>query len=127
MLFTSPHAGWRGVLRELICFHSPSGPAHTSSGCENDSRIIAEVLPSAANDTMVPQPLALSLSGFRHSASILPLVGSTVAMPLSPSTSSPKRILDPPEVHVSQLAEAFISGVTLRACPPSAETTKMSP
>src|SRR5215470_6393160 len=90
-----------------------------------DCRIAAEVLPSAASDTITPQPLAVICSGPCQTLSILPEVGSTVAIPLKPSTSSPKRI--PDLVQVSQLAEAFICGVTLRAAPPEAGRTKMSP
>src|SRR5260370_11307649 len=76
---------------------------------------------------MGPQRVAVSWAGLCQSVAILPPSTSRLATPLSPSTSSPKRILAPSEVQVSQLAEAFISGVMLRAAPPSAGRTKMSP
>src|SRR5215467_6512863 len=126
MLLTSPQAGFRAELVEVICFHSAIGPAHISGGRRSESRMIADVLPSSATETIVPQPLALIFSGLCQRVSILPPARSTVATPLSPSTSSPKRIFDPPAVQASQLAEAFISAVRFLAFPPEAGTTKIS-
>src|SRR5215831_12781498 len=104
MLFASPHAGLRLVLRDVICFHSPMVPAHTSGGRLNDCRIMAAVFPSAARLTAAPQPLALISSSVFHRPSIFPLAGSTLASAAPPSIHSPNRIL-PPWPHVSQLAE----------------------
>src|SRR5579871_4118235 len=126
MLLASPHAGLSAALREVICFHSLITPTQISGGCASDWRITAAVLPSAARETAVPQPYTLSSPGPRVSVSIAPEVGSTVATPLSPSTSSPKITL-PPLVHVSQLADAFMPGVMFLAAPPSAGTIKISP
>src|SRR5438270_2655922 len=126
MLFASPHAGLSAALRDVICFHWPIGPAQISGGWASDWRISDEVFPSAARDTAVPHPSALNWPGSRVSVAIAPEVGSMVAMPLSPSTSSPKRIFAP-LVHVSQLAEAFIPGVMFLAVPPCAGTIKISP
>ena len=127
MLLASPQAGLRLELREVICFHWPIAPAQISGGCANDCRTTAADLPSAESEIAVPHPLAVNCSGAWTSVSILPPAGSTVATPLSPSTSWPKRIFAPPGIQVSQLAEAFMPGVMFRASPPSAGTTKISP
>src|SRR5579859_2541335 len=127
MLFASPQAGVRPTLRAVIGFHWPMGPAQTSGGWASDCRTTAADLPSAESETAVPQPLAVNCSGACASVSIVPPATSTVATPLSPSTSSPKRIFAPPGNQASQLADAFIPGVMFFAGPPSAGTTKISP
>src|SRR6185312_85071 len=126
MLLASPHAGLSAALREVICFHSLIAPAHISGGWASDWRITAAILPSAAREIAVPHPLAFNWPGPRTSVSMAPELGSTLAIPLSPSTSSPKRIL-PSLVHVSQLAEAFMPGVIFFASPPAAGMIKISP
>src|SRR5690349_6574731 len=110
MLLASPQPGLRPALREVICFHWPRVPAHISGGWAKDCRSTADDLPSADSETAVPQPFAVYCSGPCARVSIFPLATSTVATPLSPSTSSPKMIL-PLGSHVSQLAEAFMPGV----------------
>src|SRR6476660_698650 len=127
MLLASPQAGFRPALREVICFHFPIAPAQTSGGCARDWRMTAAEAPSEEREIAMPDPLAVSCSGVWVIVSMLPLGTCTVATPLSPSTSSPKRTLSPLCIHVSQLAEAFMPGVTFFAAPPSAGTTKMSP
>src|SRR5512146_1303320 len=127
MLRASPQAGFSEALLDVICFQFPNGPAQTSGGRLKDCRITADVLPSAASETAAPQRLALICSGPCQSVSMLLSFSATAATPVSPSTSSPKIIFCPPGAQVSQLAEAFIPGVMLRASPPEAGTTKMSP
>src|SRR6185437_10565043 len=127
MLCTWPHAGLSAALTFVTCCQAPIAPAHTSGGCSSDERTRAEVFPSVDMEIEVFQLPALTCSGPCHSVSIFSVAGSTVAKPLSPSTSSPKRIFCPPGAQVSQLAEAFISAVRLRASPPSPGITKISP
>src|SRR5579884_388334 len=126
MLFASPQAGLRLAFFDVICFHCPIGPAQTSGGCDNDWRMTDDMLPSAESETAVPQPFAVNSPAKCASVLTLPLLISTVATPLSPSTSSPKSILSLP-VQARVVAEAFISGVIFLAVPPSAGMTKISP
>src|SRR5215469_6411111 len=126
MLLASPHSGLRLALRAVICFQSPIGPDQTSGGRLNDWRTMELVLPSLASDTATPQPFAVISSSPFHSVSSFLVDTSTLASPEPPSIHSPKRIL-PSRVQVSQLAEAFISGVTFTASPPVTGTTKTSP
>src|SRR5580698_5350465 len=66
-----------------------------------------------------------------QSCEIFPLVRSTDAMPDSPSMFSVNKILSLsprlPDFQKMQSGEAAIPGVILRALPPPADTTKMSP
>src|ERR1700749_3396675 len=109
MLLASPHEGLSAAFLEVICFHWPIGPAQTSGGCANDWRMTAEFLPSDEIETAVPHPVALICPGSCASVSTLPLLRSTVAIPASPSTSSPNMILSV-LFQISVAAEAFISG-----------------
>src|SRR5262249_35362765 len=120
MLLASPQAGLSAVLPDVIRFQFPMGPAQISGGRSSESRITAAVLPSTETETIDPQPFAVSRSGLRKRVSIFPPATSKAAKPLSPSTSSPKSIFEPPPVQVSQLVEDFMLGVRLRASPPVA-------
>src|SRR6266850_4504776 len=119
MLLASPQVGFTVVLRWVTCRQYPIGPAQISGGSLNELRMRAEVFPSRARETLVPQGPAETCSWPRHRESMRPLAGSTVATAASPSTDSPKTIF-PSGVQASQFAVAFISGVTLVASPPVA-------
>src|SRR5512136_1145074 len=125
MLFASPHAGFTLALRCVICFHSPIGPAHTSGAAPNEFRITADVFPSRVTERLGPQSPAETPSPPRQIVSMPPFAGSSAAIPESPSMNSLKSIF-PSDIHLSQLAEAFISGVRLLAPPPAGVTVKIS-
>src|SRR6267142_759188 len=93
------------------------GPAQISGGSLSELRMMAEVFPSRARETLVPHRPAETCSWPRQRESMRPLAGSTVATAASPSTDSPKTIFAS-DVQASQFAVAFISGVTLVASPP---------
>ena len=103
MLLASPHAGFSPALREVICFHSPigSGPdfRRMRQRLPNDGRGLAV---GGKRDRGAPSAGARTVRDVGERL-MLPLATSTVAMPLSPSTSSPKRILSP-LVHPRQPA-----------------------
>src|SRR5882672_5127304 len=95
------------------------GPAQISGGSLSELRMMAEVFPSRARETLVPQGPAETCSWPRQRESMRALAGS-------PSTDSPKTILAS-GVQASQFAVAFMSGVTLVASPPVAAIVYMSP
>src|SRR5229473_785120 len=127
MLLASPHAGFIPAFRFVICFHSPIAPAQSSGGALNEWRTTAAVFPSAATEStklnISPEEMdSPDLQRF----STRPVGGSTVAILLSPPAYCAKRMRLPSGVHVSQLGEAFIPGVTFRASPPETLMVKMS-
>src|SRR2546429_3097359 len=95
------------------------GPAQISGGSLRELRMMADVFPSRAREILVPQWPAETCSWPRQRESMRPLAGSTIAAPESPSTVSPNTIF-PSGVQASQLAVAFITGVTFAASPPAA-------
>src|SRR4029077_998619 len=119
MLFVSPHAGLASLLRCVICFQSPVGPAQTSGGAVKELRIRAEDFASAATERLAPRPSTVMLSLPRQSVSAVELAGSSCAIAVSASAYSVKRIL-PSWVQASQLAEALRLGVRLVPLPPPA-------
>src|SRR6267378_8581473 len=102
------------------------GPAQISGGSLSELRMMAEVFPSRARETLVPQGPAETCCWPRQREAMRALAGSTMAMAASPSTDSPKTILAS-GVQASQFAVAFMSGVTLVASPPVAAIVYMSP
>src|SRR5260221_12072790 len=93
MLFASPQACATPLLRCVICFKRPSGPAQSSGAEEKEARTTAEVLASAATERVGPQPPTLTRSALRHSWSALRVDGSRRAIAESPPLYSAKRIL----------------------------------
>src|ERR1700761_659122 len=126
MLFASPQPGFRSLLRDVICFHWPIAPAHTSGGALKELRITADWVPSDETERFGFHKPAVMLSAPRHRFKTAGFCGSTRETEESASRVSAKRILLS-EVHISQLAEDFRPGVMLLAFPPELGITKMSP
>src|ERR1700704_2514062 len=119
MLWASPQAGFTALLRCVTCLQYPIGPAQISGGSLRELRMTTETFPSRAKEIFGPQRPAETSSWPRQTGSMCP-VGSTVATPESPSMNSAKAIFAS-GVQASQLAEAFIFGVTFVASPPPTE------
>src|SRR5690348_6568845 len=85
MLRASPAGVLRRALRSVNLRQLPRAPATISGGSENDSRMAAEVNPSAENEAPTPQRLWMdSLPRQRMRGPALPSAG-TEAKALSPS------------------------------------------
>src|SRR5579871_6425226 len=117
MLFASPQPGFRSLLRAVICFHWPIGPAQTSGGAPKELRIKDACVPSDVTERFGFHRPAVMLSAPRHKFETAELSGSTRETEESASRISAKRILLS-EVQASQLAEDFRPDVTLFAFPP---------
>src|ERR1700757_3262073 len=109
-LFASPHSGLRLAFTWVICFQSPTGPAHTSGGLENVSRTTAVVVPSLATDTYGTNSLWARVSGPFQTGVIAP-VSVSRATNVSPSSIPETRIPCDLGSHVSEVAVDFESGV----------------
>src|SRR6266566_1382924 len=102
------------------------GPAQISGGAENERRTAAEILPSSETEAEGPQVPVEMRSSARYSESIFDMEGSSEISEESPCAYSPA-IIFPSFVQVSQLAEAWRSGVRFCGFPPVAGIRKMLP
>src|SRR5690349_16578517 len=89
MLFTSPHRGFRSTLTLVNFSHLPSGPVHTSGGCDQDARIVAVWRLSAENDTPASRE-AFNVSSPFHNISVEPLFRSNVFRTVLPPATAVK-------------------------------------
>src|SRR5580698_3125726 len=97
------------------------GPAQTSGGAVNESRITAEDVPSGVTERFGSHGPAVMFSLPRQRVATLEFAGSSRLTAESASTNSVKRIL-PSLVQVSQLVEDFLSSVRFAALPSVAGT-----
>src|SRR5215469_8919426 len=125
-LLIGPQSGRTSLFTWVTWSQLPIAPAQISGGCDAEWRMTADIVPSALTEASNPQPPALITSALLQSCVTLPEPSSTVPRPASPSMCSANRILSG-DSQLSQLGEAAIPGVTFRAAPPAAGTTKMSP
>src|SRR5260370_38510939 len=89
MLFACPQAGVTPLLRCVICFQFPMGPAKISGAAENERRTAAEILPSSETDTEGPHVPVETRSSARYSESIFDVGGSSKMTEESPCAYSP--------------------------------------
>src|SRR5215469_5205976 len=109
-LLASPHSGFRLAFTCVICFQSPTGPAHTSDGLEKVSRTTAVVLPSLATDTYGTNSPCARVSGpFQMGASAPASVRR--ATNVSPASIPVTRISCELGSHASEVAVDLESGV----------------
>src|SRR5260370_29976745 len=129
MLLAWPHAGASPALRCVSGVIAAGVPliSAASGGCANEPKSPAMVLPSLDADSVkLKGPPRVNVPALDQRGSLLPLLGSSVAMALLPPTNSLKRIF-PSGCQPSHAAEAFLSFVRFFASPPSVLMVKMSP
>jgi hypothetical protein len=122
---TLPHAAFCAAFSLDTFFHAPIGPAHTSGACANDERTTADVVPSRAIDAPTTYSVVMC-SAPRQSVCAAPPFASMRTSAASPPTTSPA-VRCCVSDHDSVVAEAFMSGVRLRAAPVAASTSITSP
>ena len=105
---------------EVTGVHAPTGPAVISGAFVKELTMaaVAEPFAAAQKDDRAAGPF--------HNAAVLPLEGSSVATPASPSTCSVNNS-SPEARQKSAVGDDFRPGVAFRAGPPSEGTSQMSP
>ncbi len=109
-LLASPHSGLRLAFTCVICFQSPTGPAHTSGGLENVSRTTAVVVPSLATDMYGTNSPWARVSG-PFQTGVIALESVRRATNVSPASIPVTRIPCELGSQVSEVAVDFESGV----------------